>query len=250
MSRNAALSAQKAGHSAVSRNVDHPSVTPKLDRRVRRTRDVLGDALVELMHEKPFETITVQQVLDRAHVGRSTFYTHFRGKDDLFLSDVEDFFEMMSSLLSRSGEDSNRLAPVREMFAHVAEWHSFYNALVASGKIQDVTEIAQGYFARAIEGRLAKLPTVRAMTPTGRAARAHALAGALLSMLTWWIQRGMPVSAAQMDDLYHQIVWSGVSAPAAKPCSPSTVPPHGVGAAAPRKGAMHRNAAGHPQSAS
>jgi hypothetical protein len=133
---------------------------------------------------------------------------------------------MMASLLSRRGEDSNRLAPVREVFAHVAEWHSFYNALVASGKIHDVTEIAQGYFARAMEERLAKLATARAMTPTGRAARSHALAGALISMLTWWIQRGMPASAEQMDDLYHQMVWSGVSSPATKPISPSPVPPH------------------------
>jgi AcrR family transcriptional regulator len=222
MSRNAAVSAQKAGHSAVAQEVDHRAVAPKLDRRVRRTRDVLGDALVELMHQKPFESITVQHVLDRAHIGRSTFYTHFRGKDDLFLSDVEDFFEMMASSLSRRGEDSKRLAPVREMFAHVAEWHSFYNVLVASGKIHDVMDIGQGYFARAMEERLAKLATARAMTPTGRAVRAHALAGALLSMLTWWIQHGMPASAEQMDDLYHQMVWSGVSAPAAKPASPPT----------------------------
>lgn len=39
------------------------------------TRDLLGDALVDLMHEKPFAAITVQQVIDRADVGRSTFYT-------------------------------------------------------------------------------------------------------------------------------------------------------------------------------
>ena len=45
----------------------------KTDARVRRTRDALVGALVELMHEKPFDTITVQDVLDRAHVGRSTF---------------------------------------------------------------------------------------------------------------------------------------------------------------------------------
>jgi AcrR family transcriptional regulator len=245
MSRNAASSARKVGHSAVTQEVDRPAATPKIDRRVRRTRDVLGDALVKLMHEKPFEAITVQQVLDRAHVGRSTFYTHFRGKDDLFLSDVEDFFEMIASLLPRRGEDSNRLVPVREMFAHVAEWHLFYNALVACGKIHDVMEIAQGYFARSIEERIAKLPPARAMTPTGRAVRAHALAGALLSMLTWWIQRGMPASAEQMDDLFHQMVWSGVSASAAEPCSPSTVPSPRVTAAAHRTAAGHRNASGH-----
>src|SRR5450759_3977791 len=93
----------------------------RIDRRVRRTRDVLGDALVDLMHEKPFAAITVQQVIDRADVGRSTFYTHYRDKDDLFLSDVEDFFEAISTMLERNCEDSKRVAPVRELFTHVAE---------------------------------------------------------------------------------------------------------------------------------
>ncbi len=56
----------------------------KVDRRIRRTRDTLGDALVQLIQEKPFDEITVQDVLDRACVGRTTFYTHYRDKDDLF----------------------------------------------------------------------------------------------------------------------------------------------------------------------
>ena len=70
----------------------------KMDRRILRTRDTLGNALVELIREKPFEEITVQEILDRAGVGRSTFYTHYRDKNDLFLSDVEDFFEMVSTV--------------------------------------------------------------------------------------------------------------------------------------------------------
>ena len=53
------------------------------------------------MQEKFFETITVQHVLDRAKVSRSTFYTHYSDKNDLFLSDVEDFWEMMSTALIR-----------------------------------------------------------------------------------------------------------------------------------------------------
>jgi AcrR family transcriptional regulator len=183
----------------------------RMDRRVRRTRDALGDALVELMHEKPFSAITVQLVLDRAGIGRSTFYAHYRDKDDLFLSDVEDFFEGMASLLSRRGERSNRVTPVREFFAHVVEWKEFHNALVASAKVRDVTELGQGYFARAIEQRLAEVQRIPT-TSLSRTAIAHALAGALLSLLSWWIDRGMPASPAEMDDIYHRMVWSGVSA--------------------------------------
>lgn len=185
----------------------------RIDRRVRRTRDVLGDALVDLMYEKPFAAITVQQVIDRADIGRSTFYTHYRDKDDLFLSDVEDFFEGMATLLSRRAEASNRVAPVRELFAHAAEAREFYATLVASGKIHDVLELGQGHFARAIEQRFAEISSADAIGSMPRAAVAHALAGAMLSLLSWWIDHGMSASPAQMDDLYHKMVWSGMSAP-------------------------------------
>ena len=110
-----------------------------------RTRGTLGDALVELMQEKSFDEITVQQVLDRAGVGRSTFYAHYRDKDDLFLSDVEDFFGMMSTLLTRRGASLDRVAPVAELFAHIAEMQEFYKATVASGKVQDVLELGQDF---------------------------------------------------------------------------------------------------------
>jgi AcrR family transcriptional regulator len=193
----------------------------KIDRRARRTRDVLGDALVELMQERPFKSITVQDVLDRAEVGRSTFYAHYRDKDDLFLSDVEDFWESMSTMLERHGEDSNRVAPVRELFVHVAEAKAFRDALAASGKVHDVMELGQGQFARAIEQRLIKLSASQEIASRQFAAAAHALAGALFSSLAWWIDRGMPISAAEMDNAFHRLVWSGVNAsvqgPAAKP---------------------------------
>jgi len=56
----------------------------KADRRTNRTRRSLSTALVDLVKEKRFDDITVQNVIDRADVGRSTFYSHFRDKDDLF----------------------------------------------------------------------------------------------------------------------------------------------------------------------
>src|SRR5689334_7156318 len=74
----------------------------KTDRRILRTRDRLGDALIALIQEKPFDQVTVQEVLDRAGVGRSTFYLHYRDKDDLFLSDAEDFLDAMAMALSRN----------------------------------------------------------------------------------------------------------------------------------------------------
>ncbi|MEM6707029.1 MAG: TetR/AcrR family transcriptional regulator, partial [Acidobacteriota bacterium] len=62
-----------------------PDSTPKPDRRVTRTKRLLRQALMELVREKDYARITVQDILDRADVGRSTFYTHYRDKDDLLL---------------------------------------------------------------------------------------------------------------------------------------------------------------------
>jgi AcrR family transcriptional regulator len=186
-----------------------------VDPRVKHTRDVLGDALVALIHEKPFDSITVQNVLDRAGVGRSTFYTHFSDKDDLFLSDAEDFFGFMAGALKARGDTSNRVAPVRELFSHVAEWHKFHAALVAAGKLHDVFELATGLFARGIDERLAASPRASHVAPEQRTAMGHALAGALFALLNWWLNHRTTESAEQMDETFHRMVWSGVSSASA-----------------------------------
>jgi AcrR family transcriptional regulator len=148
----------------------------------------LGGALVALIHEKPFAKISVQDVLDRAQISRSTFYTHYSDTDDLFLSDAEDFFEMMAFHISRKDERSNRVAPVREMFAHIADVREFYAALVASGKLHDILELGQGYFARGIERRLNYFKPDLALTQ--RTALANAFAGAFMSLMSRWIHHG------------------------------------------------------------
>lgn len=163
------------------------------------------------MHEKPFESITVQHVLDRAKVSRSTFYSHYSDKNDLFLSDAEDFFEMMSTALSRHNDTSNRVAPVQEFFAHVADMRQFISSMAASQKIRDVFDLGQGHFARAIDQRLAALPATRNLSATRRSALAHASAGSLFSLLNWWLNHGGSATPAQMDALFHKTLWSGIS---------------------------------------
>lgn len=182
----------------------------KTDARVKRTRDALGDALVTLMQEKPFDTITVQDVLDRSNVSRSTFYTHYSDKDDLLMSDAEEFFEAISMALSQHGDKSDRVFPVQEFFAHLADVQPFFKALIKSGRFHENMELAHGHFARGIERRLAELPGSRSIPPHELPAIAFTHAGALLSLLTWWLDRGMRESPAEMDQLFHRMVWNGL----------------------------------------
>src|SRR5689334_11610301 len=104
------------------RNLDE--LEKKEDQRVQRRRDRLGDALISLLLEKAFDDITVQEVLGQARFSRSTFYAHYRNKNDLFLSDAEDFVENMANALSRFGDQSERVAPVQELSSHMDEMRS------------------------------------------------------------------------------------------------------------------------------
>jgi AcrR family transcriptional regulator len=121
----------------------------KPDVRVRGTR--LGSALGALIQEKSIDDVTVQEVLDRASVGRSTFYLHFSDKHDLLLSQLEKFLETMSTALSLRKEESHRLVPLGERFAHIGGQNKVYRALADSGRLNDFFDLAQGYFARGIE---------------------------------------------------------------------------------------------------
>jgi len=206
MSRNERSNSQQPARRGAKQNRE----LRKPDERARRTRDRLGSAFVALIHEKPIEDVTVQNVLDRASVGRSTFYLHFRDKNDLLLSQLEEFLETMSTDLSVRKDVSDRVVPVAELFAHIENQREIYRILADAGRLNDFFDLAQGYFARGIEHRLResrRLPKI----PQGElAARAVASAGSLLSLLRWWLDRGAKEPPSEMDELFHRMVWNGL----------------------------------------
>src|ERR1700733_1212357 len=74
------------------------------DLRICRTRQRLGAALIALIEEKAIHEVTIREVLDRAKVGRSTFYLHYQDKEDLFLSQLEEGLQMWSNILTTKQE--------------------------------------------------------------------------------------------------------------------------------------------------
>jgi AcrR family transcriptional regulator len=193
---------------AGQRTQDKRRHTP--DQRVDRTRERLGNAYVALIHEKPIEDVTVQDVLERASVGRSTFYLHFRDKNDLLLSQLEKFLEMMSTSLSMRKEESHRIVPVAELFAHIENQKKLYRILCDAGRLNDFFDLAQGYFARGIEQRLTESRRLSKLPQPEMGARASALAGSLLSLLRWWLDRGAKEPPQAMDELFHRMAWNGL----------------------------------------
>jgi AcrR family transcriptional regulator len=183
----------------------------KPDQRIRRTHERLGLALLTLITERPMDEVTVQDVLDRASVGRSTFYMHFRDKNDLLLSQLEMFLETMSMALSERKERSDRVVPVKEMFDHIGTQNKLYRALADSGRLHDFYELAQGYFTRGIARRLMESGRLSKLSQRELKARSAALAGSVLSLLRWWIDGGGKEPPAAIDEMFHRMVWKGLS---------------------------------------
>src|SRR5918995_7303911 len=105
------------------------------DRRIERTQQLLRGALRSLIQEKGFEALTVQEIIDRANVGRATFYAHFDNKDDLLASGFEDLRAALRArqhdALSRGRSVEERVfAFSQDMFAHANEYCDVFRAMV------------------------------------------------------------------------------------------------------------------------
>ena len=103
----------------------------KNDRRSMRTQRILHEALMALMQEKRYDDITVQDIIDRANVGRSTFYSHYRDKEDLMISGLMGLMEILSQMVSRPSKTGvDRLLPTQELFEHVQEHQNLFRGMV------------------------------------------------------------------------------------------------------------------------
>lgn len=109
-----------------------------IDRRVTRTRGVLHQALLSLILEKGYDAISVDDICQRANVGRSTFYGHFTGKDDLKRSGLDEHFRALlvegrKNAISTEGASARRLAFSLSLFEHARDHLDLYRTL-ASGR--------------------------------------------------------------------------------------------------------------------
>lgn len=186
----------------------------KTDRRVRRTRAALGDALVQLATEHPFDEITVQQILDRAGVARSTFYEHFRDKNDLFLTDVEHLLDHMVTLMKASPDRDRRLVPLRELLEHIADVENFYRAIEASSSIDAVLDLVEAWFVRLIDRHIRSNVALRSLASDTRRLVATSQARAAMSILEEWVRENTSQEPARLDALFHRMAWSAIDAAA------------------------------------
>jgi AcrR family transcriptional regulator len=180
------------------------------DRRVRRTRRTLQDALVALVVERGYDRITVQDLLDRADVGRSTFYAHFRDKDALFQSCFDDLRDDLQRQLGGTdphGPPAGPTPSVGVIFDHAHRHRQVYRAVCGRPGGTMVTRHLHRLICDLVRGHLGAVGTG---LPVDVVAEYHA--GALLAVLVWWVRNDFPYAPAEMSRMCQELTTPGVLA--------------------------------------
>jgi AcrR family transcriptional regulator len=186
------------------------------DRRVRRSRRLLQDALLEMILEKGYDKVTVQDILDRADVGRATFYAHFRDKDDLLVSGSEQLREVlreqMSAFLAAGNQQpTERLLVTRVLFEHAARNRQLYRALIGNRGGGVILRQAQRDLTALFREHLDQAAAQQRVQPAAPVEIVvQYVVGALLALLTWWLDNDLSYSPAQMSAAFHRISHDGL----------------------------------------
>jgi AcrR family transcriptional regulator len=184
-----------------------------MDRRAARTQKALHGALMSLILRKGYEAITVQDIIDEANVGRSTFYSHYTGKEDLLRSG----FQMLRAELAEAqrtagakvdGRQDKPLGFSLAMFEHACEYKHIYRALVGGrGGVIAVKEIRRT-LSEIVKKELSGGQEDEAVP---QEVRTQFVVGAFLTMLTWWLERRPMPAPSQVDAMFRRLVLNGIS---------------------------------------
>ena len=181
------------------------------DRRVGKTRKALKEALTDLILEKGYESVTVQDVIDRADVGRSTFYAHFIDKDDLLMAILADL-EMPAPDTSTWKADDPAFGWTLGLFRHFGSGKRLFRAVASSqsGALarRETTQRLE-HLARAELSRLQvsrKLDAFRVETVV------RFLVGTFIGFMDWWMrEENEHLPPEQVDHAFRSLVLPGVS---------------------------------------
>ncbi|MCA9678658.1 MAG: TetR/AcrR family transcriptional regulator [Myxococcales bacterium] len=186
---------------------------PRPDRRVERSKQALRDALIALMHEHPYERISVADIAERANVGRSTFYVHFADKDDLLV----DGIDQLKAWLRERGDAPEvtpahpALAFVRPMIEHAEQQRALFRALVGRGGAVQVSEELHRMLAELVRVALGGKATVAKRRPAPEEAIAEVVVGAFMALLRWWLERDSAMTAAEVEATFTRQLLPGLA---------------------------------------
>lgn len=176
---------------------------------------MLQNALIELMAEKDYNSITVREILDLADVGRSTFYSHFEYKDQLLYSCLEplgELFEQHKQQVQKADNISlqkDELDLILNLFRFAAENFKFFKALLGRRNSGVIDKHIYDYLFTQVYDPLATIMSAKKSETMRLEITAHYFVSAFLGIFAWWIDKNMPCSPEEVDAYFKELTLPG-----------------------------------------
>ena len=184
---------------------------------------MLREALMALTFEKGYDAVTVEDITDRADVGRTTFYLHYHDKEDLLIESINTLLDDLIATISvlplsawqvqpSPGSAARMETPISLVFEHAAENADLYRVILrGEGAFRAQRQIRQ-IIASAVDDFLRQKleqENLQQSPVVPRDVFGYYFAGSLMGILTWWLESEMPYPPAQMAVMFQALFFPG-----------------------------------------
>jgi len=178
---------------------------------VGKTRKALKEALTDLILEKGYEEVTVQDVIDRADVGRSTFYAHFVDKDDLLMAILADL-DVPSPDASSWKADDPAFGWTLALFRHFGSGRRLFKAVASSQSGALARRETTQRLEELARAELSRLKAARRLDAFRLELMVRFLVGTFIGFMDWWMrEENDHLPAEQVDHAFRSLVLPGVA---------------------------------------
>ncbi len=187
------------------------------DRRIQKTLSALQAALISLMSEKSYESIVIQEILDRANIGRSTFYTHFRDKDELLVYGLQGLRALLRNAQMAIPPSSAKgyertIGFSLAMFEHAHDHRKIYRSLIGGQGWSIFRQHFEEMLVQLMKEEAGPLFKKKGPYEVRSELFIHFLASTFLSVMTWWFNYRTPISPKEINALFRELVVPALSA--------------------------------------
>lgn len=189
-----------------------------MDRRARRTRRQLKEALFALILEKGYDAVTIEDITGRADLGRTTFYLHYKDKEDLLVESIDNIAtDLIAHLPLQAWNvaappslDGRVMDAILATFQHAADNAQFYRVILRGEGARKANRRIHAIIrqkATELVNERTKEGTLHPQVPMD--VFANYLAGALMAIITWWLEEDIPYPPEEIAEMFRMMFFQG-----------------------------------------
>jgi len=171
----------------------------KIDRRVLRTRQSLGEALVNLTLDIGYDAITIKELTQEASIGYATFFRHFKSKDELLMYVLESVLEDLNEMMEA---DMTAYEQALVMYRYIEQHDRIYRVFVMLPRDSELLNRVYEAISTSIEN--AYVARNESRIPMDVAV--NHIVTSIIELIRWWISTDLELSVEQMATIQSELV--------------------------------------------